>query len=96
MAKAKEISIDDLTGSKDTELVKPKTNNKKKEEQVKKFIKSTKVIVVLTVILTSLAIFSGYKLYEFVYNQGYEAAKSEQTAIEKQVTAKLKLKNSQQ
>ena len=95
MAKAKEISIEDLTGSEDTELIKPKTNNKKKEEQVKKFIKSTKFIVALTVILTALTIFGGYKLYEYVYAQGYEAAKTEQIAIQKQVTAKLKQEDSQ-
>lgn len=88
MAKAKEISIEDIVGSKDTQLTKPKTN--KKEKEMTKLYKSTKFTIAATVIVTALVIFGGYKLHEFVYNQGYNAAISEQASVQKLVSAQLK------
>lgn len=89
MAKAKEISLDDLVGSKDTKLTKPK-NKQTKESEMTKFYQTTKFAIVSTVIVTALVIFGGYKLHEYVYNQGYNAAQTEQAAIQKEVTAQLK------
>lgn len=90
MAKAKEISIDELVGSKDTKLVKPKQINKTKESEMTKFYQTTKFAIIATVVATSLVIFGGYKLHEYVYNKGYNAAKTEQANIKAQVSAQLK------
>lgn len=65
---------------------------KKENNKVKKFFKSTKFTVALTVILTALSIYGGYRLYDFVYTQGYQDAVSEREAIAKQVAELSKTK----
>ncbi len=64
----------------------PKKSKKQKENnKVKNFIKSTKFTVIVTILLTALTIYGGYRLYDFVYTQGYQDAQQEQKAIAKQV-----------
>lgn len=64
MAKAKEISLDELVGSKDTKLKKPK---QQKEKEVKNSNKKTIVVSVvstLAVLATIVAIFYAGMQYE--------------------------------
>lgn len=63
-----------------------KTEKTKKENnKVKNFFKSTKFTIAATIILTLLAVYGTYSLYNFIYTKGYQDAKHDQAAIAKQV-----------
>lgn len=58
---------------------------KKENNKVKNFFKSTKFTIAATIILTLLAVYGTYSLYNFIYTKGYQDAKHDQAAIAKQV-----------
>lgn len=93
MAKAKEISIDELVGSKDTKL---KTPKQQKETEVKTLKNNstikTIVTVIVTVAITLGVVYAAYSLYQM----GHAAGVQHQKSIDSQITATVeKLKTNQ-
>ena len=76
----KEISIDDLTGSKDTKIVKPK--NKNKETKMSKTIKvSTLIISIAVVISIILSFIAGMQVSNHLNNNFEEQVNQKAQSI---------------
>lgn len=84
MAKAKEISLDELVGSEDTKL---KTPKQQKETEVKTLKNNstikTIVTVIVTVAITLGAVYAAHSLYQM----GHAAGVQHQKSIDSQITA---------
>lgn len=85
MTKPKTITESDIIGSKETKLEKQEQKETTTVKPLKNFFKKPATIIVLTVVLTSATIYGGWKLYSFVYNQGYQDAVQQQKTVAKQV-----------
>ena len=66
----KEISIDDLTGSKDTKIVKPK--NKNKETKMSKTIKVSTLIISIAVVISIILSFVAGMIMSNHLNNNFE------------------------
>ena len=68
----KEISIDDLVGSKDTKIVKPKNKNKEEVMKTSKTIKVSTLIISIAVVISIILSFVAGMIMSNHLNNNFE------------------------